>query len=154
MSSSIAPLASSIPGIAPVAAPRPPANLAALAVDLAGESSVVSLLGGAGNQVQLYDAQGLLNSFRQAGATPSPAVVPPAGSDTQTSARDSLDQAILGAPAAGSAVASGEYSGTGGVPNLPSGGTPTDWAGILKNDPGAAGAVIADSFAQGILATL
>ena len=143
MSSSIAPLtSSSIPGIAPVAAPPPPANLAALAVDLAGESSVVSLLGGAGNQVQLYDAQGLLNSFKQA------------GSDSQTSARDGLDQAILGTPAAGSAVASGEYSGTGGVPNLPSGATPTDWAGILKKDPGAAGAVIADSFAQGILATL
>lgn len=90
--------ATPIQSIAPVAAPRPSAGLAALAVDLAGESSVVSLLGGA--------------------------------------------------------VASGECSGTGGVPNLPSGATPTDWAGILKNDPGAAGAVIADSFAQGILATV
>ncbi|MET3132018.1 hypothetical protein AAKU55_002288 [Oxalobacteraceae bacterium GrIS 1.11] len=148
---------------APAAAPVAPANSvsnASIAVSLSGEASVVATLGGGAGTVQLYSPQGLLNAIEQAGTAPTPSATAPSATppaDTQLSAQQSaqqsLDQSLLGT-LSGAAPTSGIYSSSGVLGSLGSDSAATDWAGILNNNPGAAGTVIADSFAQGIIASL
>ncbi|HAT29545.1 MAG TPA: hypothetical protein DCW29_01435 [Janthinobacterium sp.] len=164
MSTSIASISASPPPLAPAAVNKPipvagtgNAGLASLAVSLSSEASVVATFGGSLTNLQVYSPQGLLNAILQAGTAPTPAAIPAVGSDATANAQQSqlsLDQAVVGTLSSATPAESGIYSSGGPVQSLSSEGVSAGWASILNVNPGAAGTVIADSFAQGILGSL
>jgi hypothetical protein len=112
------------------------------AAALAGDSAVVSLLGG-GSGALTYDAAGLFNAFAQAGTSA-------AGGATGT---ESLDQQILNALAPANAGPTGLDAlaatvSTAGIDQNAS------YAAILQQDPGAAAKLITESTEQGIIGTI
>jgi hypothetical protein len=142
---------SSSSGSAQVANSTQGSNYASLAVSLSTNAGVVSSLGGAGSLT--YGATGLFNSLAQAGQLSGAALTP--GANSQTNATQSLNQGILnGLPSTSTssstqAVNSGVYNSAGTVQS-----TSTNWANALKANPSLASTVIADSYNQGIVATL
>ncbi|MGZ3185020.1 MAG: hypothetical protein ACXU8N_21520 [Telluria sp.] len=111
-------------------------SLAAGAAQLAGESSIVSLLGSTGGTPATYTAAGLLNAYATAGtAVPT----------------ESLDQQVLdslsAAPAGGDLSALGDVSTAAVDANALA-------AQLLKAEPGAASTIVGDTLTQRILSTL
>lgn len=125
------------------------------AVDLSSTADVIASLGMTGTNFQaFYTAQGLLNTLSQAGEAPSTSIpVPAAGTDVQSLTQQFTDQGIVGAIPSDPA-ASGIYSSSGSLQSLGSPDTSSNWATLLKSNPALAGAVIADSFTQGIIGSL
>lgn len=121
--------------------------LAAQATSLSVTAGVVATFGGTSSSLGLYSPAGMLASITQAGTVTDPIDVPTAGTDTAALVQNLADQAISGTFDA-DAAASGVY--TAGSP----GATGGDWAAILKQNPSAAGTVIAASFTSGIIDTL
>jgi len=131
---------------APVVTPAAAAGgmaLPAIAVGLSAESAIVASLGGAAS-VQMYTPAGLLAALQQAGSTPEPPTLPPAGSDTQFVAAQQLDQGVLDGLAAAPAD-SGIYDGAGVVQSLPGAPGTAGWAGLLRSNPELAAGAVADS---------
>ncbi len=122
--------------------------LAAQATSLSVTAGVVATFGGTSSSLGLYSPAGMLASITQAGTLTDPIAVPEAGTDTSTLVQNLADQAISGtldADAAASGIyTAGSASSAGGA----------DWAAILKQNPSAAGTVIAASFTSGIIDTL
>lgn len=113
------------------------------AAALAGDSAVVSLLGGGSGAGLTYDAAGLFNAFAQAGS---------AAAGGTTSA-ESLDQQIVNSLAPSGAGPTGLDAlaatvSTAGIDQNAS------YAAILKQDPGAAAKLITESTEQGIIGTI
>lgn len=121
------------------------ASLGQEAAGLSTEASVVATLGGSSSGLGMYTATGLLNSLATAGA------------DTETGSgpaqQTNVDEAILGTLPA-SSTTSGIYDGSGVLQNTAAPTLSSNWADVLKTDPGAASVVIAASFTKGILATV
>jgi hypothetical protein len=114
-------------------------------VALAGESAVVSLLGGADPSGASYNAAGLLNSIVQAGtpeAGSAPATLPVS---LDQGIVDSLTQADSGSASLASLAATVP---TGTIEQTAS------YAAILQASPGLAATVIGDATAQGIIASI
>lgn len=122
--------------------------LAAQATSLSVTAGVVATFGGTSSSLGLYSPAGMLASITQAGTLTDPIAVPAAGTDTAALVQNLADQAISGtldADAAASGIyTAGNSAATGGA----------DWAAILKQNPSAAGTVIAASFTSGIIDTL
>lgn len=126
-------------------------GLAATAVSLASDASVIATLGATPPASDLYDAKGLLNSIVQAGTA---ATVPSqTGGDTSpASAQSSLDQAVIGSLSPATTNSS-LYSVSGGL-QASTVDVNASFASILKTDPGAAGTVIGDSLNQAIIGSI
>ncbi|HSY26545.1 MAG TPA: hypothetical protein VK832_03495 [Burkholderiaceae bacterium] len=126
---------------------------------LSTTASIVATLGTTStSSAQTYDAAGLYNSIAQAGTTTSttPTIaVPAAGSNTQVSAQQSLNSAIVSA-LPNSSTASGFYTGSGVLQSTASNNAAltANWASALHTNPNLAPVVSADSYAQGIVGTL
>jgi hypothetical protein len=137
----------------PVAKASASPFLASEATTLALDAGVIVSLGGGSSSSLTYDATGLFNSLAQAGQLSGAALTP--GANSQTSATQSLNQGILnGLPSTATssstlAASSGVYNSAGTVEP-----TSTNWANALKANPALASTVIADSYDQGIVATL
>jgi hypothetical protein len=123
-------------GSAPTVAKSADAALANEATDLAGQSSIVSLLGATGGAPATYTAAGLLNSYATAGtAVPT----------------ESLDQQLF--DALGTSASGGDLSALGNVSTAEVDANALA-AQLLKSEPGAATAIVSDTLAQRILSTL
>lgn len=127
-------------------------GLVQTSVDLSSTADIIASFGTTGTDVQSYTAAGLLNSISQAGSAPSTSpAIPAPGSDTQSLIQQSTDQGIIGTLAS-DPTTSGIYSSSGMLLSQIS--SSSNWATALQANPGAAGTVISDSFAQGIVGTL
>lgn len=138
---------------APVVSSTAAAGLSSAAVSLSAESAVVASLGGSAG-ASVYTPSGLLESLRQAGTVAEPVTVPADGSnvDTSSTAQNAQDQGILSSLAAAPS-ASGVYTGNGTIGGL-SEQASSNWADLLKTNPGLAGTVVADSYNAGLVSTL
>jgi len=127
--------------------------LSSAAVSLSAASAVVASLGGS-TGAAVYTPSGLLDTLQQAGTVAEPVNVPAEGSnaDTSSTAQNALDQGLLESLAAAPS-ASGVYTGAGTVSGL-SEQASSNWADLLKLNPGLAGTVIADSYNAGLVSTL
>lgn len=137
----------------PVVSSTAAAALSSAAVSLSAASAVVASLGGS-TGAAVYTPSGLLDTLRQAGTVAEPVDIPANGSNTDTSstAQNALDQGLLASLAAAPS-ASGVYTGAGTVSGL-SAQASSNWADLLKLNPGLAGTVIADSYNAGLVSTL
>ncbi|GJJ00306.1 hypothetical protein RugamoR64_08440 [Duganella rhizosphaerae] len=137
----------------PVVSSTAAGALSSEAVNLSAESAVVASLGGS-TGAAVYTPSGLLDSLQQAGTVAESVTVPADGSnvDTSTSAQNAQDQAILSSLAS-TPSASGVYTGAGTLGGL-SEQASSNWAELLKTNPGLAGTVIADSYNAGLVSTL
>ena len=144
-------------GIAPPPLlPPSSTELAATAVNLSNDASVIATLGNTGStSLALYDAAGLLNSHAQAGTQSGASLtVPPAGTNISNLVQQIQNQAITNVLAAASgqsvpALYAADGSSTGLAPNLA-----IVYAGLLKSDPNLAGTVISDSLKRGVVRSL
>ncbi|ELX12561.1 hypothetical protein Jab_1c11760 [Janthinobacterium sp. HH01] len=127
--------------------------LSSAAVSLSAASAVVASLGGS-TGASVYTPSGLLDTLQQAGTVAEPVNVPTEGSnaDTSATAQNALDPGLL-ASLASTPSASGVYTGAGTVGGL-SAQASSNWADLLKLNPGLAGTVIADSYNAGLVSTL
>ncbi|MQA20735.1 hypothetical protein [Rugamonas rivuli] len=137
----------------PVVSSATAGALSSAAVSLSAESAVVASLGGS-TGAAVYTPSGLLDTLQQAGTVTEPVNVPVEGSnaDTSSTAQNALDQGLL-ASLASAPSASGVYTGSGTVSGL-SAQASSNWADLLKLNPGLAGTVIADSYNAGLVSTL
>jgi len=126
---------------------------------LSTTAGIVATLGTTStSSAQTYDAAGLYNSIAQAGTTtpttPTTAV-PAAGTNTQVTAQQSLNSAIVSA-LPNSSSASGFYTGSGVLQSTAANNATltANWASALQTNPNLAPTVAADSYAQGIVGTL
>jgi hypothetical protein len=143
--------------VSPIAASTDP-GLAQQASALSTTAGIVATLGTVSTSAQTYDTAGLYNSIAQAGTSTvtTPAVAASAaGSNTQVSAQQSLDSAIVGTLPT-SSVNSGFYSGAGVLQSASSDSAnlTANWASALKANPNLSPVVAADSYARGIIGTL
>lgn len=141
----------------PVVASSDP-GLAQQASALSTTAGIVATLGTATTtSAQTYDAAGLYNSIAQAGTstTTTPIAIPAAGSNTQVTAQQSLNSAVV-STLPNSNVTSGFYNGSGVLQSVASnsGNLTANWASALHANPNLSNVVIADSYAQGIIGTL
>jgi hypothetical protein len=142
----------------PVVASSDP-GLAQQVSALSTTAGIVATLGTTStSSAQTYDAAGLYNSIAQAGTTTSttPTIaVPAAGSNTQGTAQQSLNSAIVSA-LPNSSTASGFYTGSGVLQSTASDSATltANWASALHTNPNLSPVVAADSYAQGIVGTL
>ena len=127
--------------------------LSADAVSLSAESAVVASLGGS-TGASVYTPSGLLDTLQQAGTAAEAVNVPVDGSkvDTSGTAQQAQDQGVLSSLAS-TPSASGVYTGAGTVSGL-SAQASSNWADLLKINPGLASSVIADSYDAGLVSSL
>jgi hypothetical protein len=127
-------------------------GLAQTAVSLSSQNDIVATLGGASSTPVTYNAVGLLNTIVQAGTSTQPALTTSKGSSVQSIVQALFNQGVVNTLTSTPAT-SGIYTASGSIPGLSS-NTSTNWANILKANPGVASTVISDSFNQGIVGTL
>lgn len=118
------------------------AGLIQAASSLAVQAGVVATFGSSSAVPLTYSASGLLDSFVQAGAAPSP--LAPTGSGSQ--AQNVVDQGIVGSLSSPPSY-SGQYSSSGQAASV-------YWASALKSNPSLAYQVASYSFSQGVAGTL
>lgn len=137
----------------PVVSSATAAGLSSTAVSLSAASAVVASLGGS-TGAAVYTPSGLLDTLQQAGTVAEQVNVPVEGSnaDTSATAQNALDQGLLESLASAPS-ASGVYTGAGTVSGL-SAQASSNWADLLKLNPGLAGTVIADSYNAGLVSSL